>query len=1137
MDSVDRFERLEGILAAILERNGLDRSDGRPLYAYRVDEGELRRIAHSLHVILGTRSIRSLEEGAAFCLYFAERFRTLHEGGVWKWETVLRELCPGRDGPEFYDAVERGLAWWRRHVVVVGASRRFIVTLACEGGLPLALLTREGTNLRRFFRRLLAEHEAYPTLDLEESASQLRHLLPRTLAHEDLFTYAARLVRSVAELREELGDVDDPILEIDRRGLRNKIPLRLDDAVARELLDGLLRAPRGEDQERAGISVQFELRMQPEPRVVRVPRFPATMEPALLQRILQASELPPRLQLALRDSDGHRYPFARATRIHEGALYQLEPIYGGRQIEGATVLGRFELISIAGGLECARAPIAGGEEESDLPWSFGDNPDEDRQQLVGVGSVASRRESLLVAVPEEASIQDYEAERVAGLPSVRRTLHRLRGTIRVSAGGEESVVRSGQERDDSRSYRLTGTSGVLGAGGETVWLGPPHVIEEVEERRPRQVDSALLQWKKPGEVWGPLDDSVLGRGFLRLLEGGETRFKAKLTVVPSEMACTLTPGPGRGEGRLVISGIPGANLAPAPAPGCSFEVRETSSGVELECHLEDGADRPRHLEFALVMPGGSRVELATEFPVQQIGFVGPRGRLLASSSIVGVDHLVGSRARVLTSRRNDRFFLEASGHLPPERLGDLHPVGEGMHELGLDEVLPRVQQMFASDPEMDGEIRLRIVPYGFETPGADARLRVRRFSRRLVVDDIEGDSVLLGIDPPLEAEDSTAVLSLRPMVEPLADPYEPSVRTSVGAWIVPYEGLRPGPWLATVTVGDHLEARPQCVFVPEQMDEKTDDQPRADFDDSEPRLVPAVLLPPERFQEGLALVVEQLGCDAGHPDWDRALEFLSTLAMLPSNTFELVKALAKDRDAVALAALKSFRKPWFPAAWGRMEEQPFMWCLVPVSSWLRAGRLVLARLERIWVGLEEGLRESFDPKEQLAALIRSIREQAPRRMPSLECVADVLAFELLGSAPEGVLLGAAANPAREDELNSAVEEHRQEMMRRHADRERTDWPSAGLGKLLEAVSIHPQDPLIPWIKPCRDERASHRNDVLNGPVVSAAVSVLGDREALPQEAISYFQRLRGFDSGWFDQVHAIMSARLLSRRLADGLGD
>ena len=132
MDSVAKFEGLEGILAAILERNGVERPDGRPLYAYRVEEGELRRIGHSLHAILEMRGVHSLEECGAFCLYFSERFRTLHEGGVWKWETVLGELCPRCEGPDFYDAVVRGLAWWRRPgVVVVGASRRFLVTLAC----------------------------------------------------------------------------------------------------------------------------------------------------------------------------------------------------------------------------------------------------------------------------------------------------------------------------------------------------------------------------------------------------------------------------------------------------------------------------------------------------------------------------------------------------------------------------------------------------------------------------------------------------------------------------------------------------------------------------------------------------------------------------------------------------------------------------------------------------------------------------------------------------------------------------------------------------------------------------------------------------------------------------------------------
>jgi len=316
-------------------------------------------------------------------------------------------------------------------------------------------------------------------------------------------------------------------------------------------------------------------------------------------------------------------------------------------------------------------------------------------------------------------------------------------------------------------------------------------------------------------------------------------------------------------------------------------------------------------------------------------------------------------------------------------------------------------------------------------------------------------------------------------------------------------------------------------------EEETGELGHVDFDDSDPRLVPAILLPPDRFRAGLALLVDRLGSDAGHPDWDRTLGFLSTLTKLPANTFELLKVLTNDRDAMALAALKSLRKPWFAAAWDRMEEQPFLWGLVPIASWVRAGRLVLNQLEQIWLGLEDDLKATFDPREQFAALIRSMREQASRRMPSLECIADVLDFEVLDCPPEGELLRAAANPARAGELERVVEQHRQEMMRRHADRERFDWPKAGLGKLLEATSIDPQGPLIPWMDP----HAAHRNDVLNGPVVSASVSVLGDNCALPSDVISEFQRLRGFDSDWFDHLHAIMSARILSQRLKDGFGD
>ena len=92
----------------------------------------------------------------AFCLWASEWWHRNYEAGAWKWMPLLTtvgtpELAPGgsRYG-ELQDLVTRGLRAWGRSVYRVGPSRGYLVTLACEGGLPLKLILREQTHLRRY---------------------------------------------------------------------------------------------------------------------------------------------------------------------------------------------------------------------------------------------------------------------------------------------------------------------------------------------------------------------------------------------------------------------------------------------------------------------------------------------------------------------------------------------------------------------------------------------------------------------------------------------------------------------------------------------------------------------------------------------------------------------------------------------------------------------------------------------------------------------------------------------------------------------------------------------------------------------------------------------------------------------------
>ena len=133
--------------------------DGRPLYAYKVHDSEYERLkiemCEQMPGVLRSRDNHSFS--AMFCMYAAETFRRQHVGGPWAWEIVFAEI--GHATPSYqaiYVWVEQGLQHFKRPLLRSrNGDREFLVTLACEGGLPLLLLHKENAHLSRYFRELL----------------------------------------------------------------------------------------------------------------------------------------------------------------------------------------------------------------------------------------------------------------------------------------------------------------------------------------------------------------------------------------------------------------------------------------------------------------------------------------------------------------------------------------------------------------------------------------------------------------------------------------------------------------------------------------------------------------------------------------------------------------------------------------------------------------------------------------------------------------------------------------------------------------------------------------------------------------------------------------------------------------------
>lgn len=148
-------------LTRFLSHRDLRKPDGRPLCSYRCTDEEFAALRNLLREACeGRPPVRRLPWGThpLSCPYAAEWWRRHYSGGPWKWETILEDVSvEWMPLSQLYYLVELGLRFWQRRLLTTGAGRAFLLTLACEGGLPLNLVHKEGAKLRSFFSGQLVD--------------------------------------------------------------------------------------------------------------------------------------------------------------------------------------------------------------------------------------------------------------------------------------------------------------------------------------------------------------------------------------------------------------------------------------------------------------------------------------------------------------------------------------------------------------------------------------------------------------------------------------------------------------------------------------------------------------------------------------------------------------------------------------------------------------------------------------------------------------------------------------------------------------------------------------------------------------------------------------------------------------------
>lgn len=1111
----------------LLQRSYLRREQGSPLYAYRATADELAALHAALRGHCASGASFDTPTAAAFCLFGAEWFCRQYTGGPWAWRTILDAVGFHGTTPTLYNVIQRGLAFWHRPLVMLGSERQFLVTLACEGGLPLGLLQGEsGSALRRFFRELLGAREAYrrPARELVVDASRV---LPPTLQQDVVCGLAAQLVDAVADLRLAAAGAADPVAYLDTHHptWRERVPLRLEEDVARQLLTGLLRQARPPTVD--FVEIETRLCLDGVRRFERVARFPRTMPAEDLegQLGLGRGAIPPRAYLHLLTADAARFPVATATAVASESTFDLAALPARPIRDPLAVIGRVLLAASAGSHDLSIVQPPGGEELDDLPWVFRAQPQGGGHVLAAVGSHRTSADELLLALPAEGALSPEEGatiEDVCTIADPLRRIVRLRGQATWEGSEERCAFRTRVEAEGHRPI-LVGELRRFGFEGGEVWLGAPQWRLLRADGSTAELPSSFSQEWRPlraGHAWKPLGPDCCGDVLVRLRRGEETITRTVVTVLPRGVQLQVRPSHDERRGRLEIDGLGAARVGVERASGLHWI--ESREGTKAVVSLESEASPPPTVDLRIQLDGGREARVRVPFPSKMRRFL-HGDQVLADHARLTLDRLSSVRARAIVEGSAAGFVVEARHGDVWTAIGRLRKVSDNAFELALNALLDPIALLLASSSDREATVQLRIVPEKGELRPPHPEIRVGRYDAHLAPQRCDDGSIDLVLDNASRRAVGPLGLSLlRVEARPIDDPSAPPIviaRADEQRWHVGPEQLAPGPWLVLSYVGEQARLRPLLLTIQGNTPAASPPPsgPRTAFDEA------AHLGPKDRLP-ALANALQGMAGDLDHSSWRQVQRHLATLGHLPATTFDVVRALASVPDAAVAALLLGTN---FEATWAGMEELPFSWAIVPVRSWIRGIRALVRSVDAkadLWRSM------NWDIARAQREMLAPFWERGPRQALFLATVLEAVTMTSSGvpAAPQQ-LVSLARTPEGRRTLSHFLDGYRTELLARHAASD-DRWPEGDVRTLATQAGVSSaifDEVHIPPDLP-------HRRDVYNAPGVAAAISVLGVPCPLP--LLLQIRRLRAFDEAWFDFAHATALTNLLGKRFAENKG-
>lgn len=665
IDGIDGSSRT--FVASLLDRRGLTSPDGRELYKYRCAEAEFEALHLAISDVVDFDPLgRSRPVFAPlFVLYAAEWWRRHQGTGAWAWEPVFESLeLEIGNVMSIYPSVLAGLEPWKRPLLRSQHGRMFLVTLACEGGLPLQVMKSEGARLREFFRQVLEDYGLYSRsgVPASELARRNERYLRRSLRQEIVFELGGQLVETIWALQARVRGARDPVAELDNLepDWRQHLPFEVDDGVAAAFLNNLVQTAHGIRQ---GASDEFRLNRSLVNAggwmLQAILSFPPTVDETWMVAAtgLTSSDLPQRGQFVLTSSGGRKRPALNVTQRYRGdkVAYVLERLEGV-DVEGLLAAEGWSIQFESNRGSGVRREIRGGSALSaETPWIFTE-VDEGRWRFIGQGSVRTRFSECAVALPP--LLAPEKGERLGEV--LGREVRRIDESVDLlDPDGERFRLLLAQQEDQTIVVQVGGDRFEIGADDREMFVGLPILREVLADERLRTINPASIQWRAIGtrdwRSWGP---DCLGRVSVRVVHAEETRFLQTLEILPKDFSVRLKCDSAT-VGALELETQAPFVVRPSASEEVDTEAVQSGTGVTVRLRVEGARRVPATVTLQLDFGEDRRASLALPFPARGARYVGRGDRIVPFGGSVSVDELSLCRLEVFATGGARRFTIDA----------------------------------------------------------------------------------------------------------------------------------------------------------------------------------------------------------------------------------------------------------------------------------------------------------------------------------------------------------------------------------------------------------------------------------------------------------------------------------------------